>query len=36
MSNRTGDHEIYIINADGSGLQRLTYSPGLDWEPDVR
>lgn len=32
------DYEIYVMNADGSGVKRLTYSPGEDgwpsWSPD--
>jgi Tol biopolymer transport system component len=38
QSNRTGDHEIYVMNADGSGVRQLTDSDGLDvhpsWSPD--
>ena len=46
VSDRDGDpcgwscrtHEIYIMNADGSGLTRLTNYPGNDsspaWSPD--
>ncbi|HEX7294988.1 MAG TPA: chitobiase/beta-hexosaminidase C-terminal domain-containing protein, partial [Pyrinomonadaceae bacterium] len=37
-SNRTGDYEIYVMNADGSNVQRLTNSAGADrtpsWSPD--
>jgi len=37
-SNRDGDYEIYVMNADGSAIRRLTHSPGLDarpaWSPD--
>lgn len=40
-SNRSGNTEIYAINADGSGLQQLTHSGGEgrysrlpDWSPD--
>jgi len=33
-----GNWDIYVINADGAGLQRLTSSPGADytpsWSPD--
>ncbi len=33
-----GNREIYSIEADGSGLKRLTYNPGVDdyaaWSPD--
>src|SRR5205823_4164603 len=35
-----GDEEIYVMNADGSGVTRLTHSPGRDegdragWSPD--
>ena len=40
MSRRDGNWEIYIINADGSGLQRLTTDPAQDglptWSPDGR
>ena len=38
MSSRDGSWEIYIINADGSGLQHLTDDPADDglptWSPD--
>jgi hypothetical protein len=38
MSRRDEDWEIYVINADGSGLERLTESPAQDglptWSPD--
>jgi dipeptidyl aminopeptidase/acylaminoacyl peptidase len=37
-SARDGNDEIYVMNADGSGQTRLTFSPGLDlapaWSPD--
>ena len=37
-SDRDGNAEIYIINADGSGLERLTFSASADtspaWSPD--
>ena len=33
QSGDGGGNEIYLINADGSGLKRLTYSPGLDCWP---
>jgi Tol biopolymer transport system component len=37
-SSRDGDAEIYSMNADGSGLTRLTNDPGPDlhptWSPD--
>lgn len=40
MSRRDGNWEIYLINADGSGLQRLTNNPAEDglpaWSPDGR
>jgi Tol biopolymer transport system component len=33
-----GDYEIYTIKPDGTGLRRLTHSPGNDahqgWSPD--
>jgi Tol biopolymer transport system component len=38
MSSRDGNWEIYIMNADGSGLKRLTRDPAHDglpaWSPD--
>lgn len=30
---RDGNPEIYLINADGTGLQRLTYAPSPDTNP---
>ena len=33
VSDRDGDTEIYSVNADGTGLARLTYEPGVDEEP---
>ena len=37
-SDRDGNEEIYLMNADGSGLIRLTDDPGRDgnpsWSPD--
>lgn len=37
-SNRTGDWEIYVCNADGKGLRQLTNNKGSDngpkWSPD--
>ncbi len=39
-SNIGGDFDIYVINANGTGLYRLTYTPGDDieatWSPDGR
>ena len=32
-SNRDGNPEIYVMNADGSGVTRLTDHPGEDWDP---
>jgi Tol biopolymer transport system component len=32
-SDRDGDPEIYVMQADGSGPRRLTYSPGRDAHP---
>ena len=32
-SNRDGNHEIYVMNADGSDQTRLTNNSGTDWEP---
>jgi Tol biopolymer transport system component len=40
VSMRSGDEEIYVARADGSGVTRLTRSPGPDlspaWSPDGR
>lgn len=37
-SDRAGDFEIYVMNADGTGVTRLTDHPGSDlspsWSPD--
>jgi TolB protein len=37
-SSRDGEYEIYVMDADGSNIRRLTRSPGLDarpaWSPD--
>ena len=33
-SARSGELDIYVMNADGTDLQRLTDSPGRDFEPD--
>lgn len=39
-SDRSGDPEIYVANVDGTGLRRLTFTPGRDahptWSPDGR
>lgn len=39
-SNRDGDYEIYVMNADGSGVGRITDNPAADlypvWSPDGR
>jgi len=32
-SNRDGNWEIYVMNADGTGQTRLTNSPGADYYP---
>jgi Tol biopolymer transport system component len=32
-SNVQGNYEIYTVQADGSGLARLTNNPGEDWFP---
>jgi hypothetical protein len=38
VSNRDGNFEIYVMNADGSKQKRLTNNPGFDgvpsWSPD--
>ena len=40
MSERDGNHEIYVMNADGSGVTRLTHNDAADgqpiWSPDGR
>jgi dipeptidyl aminopeptidase/acylaminoacyl peptidase len=40
VSDRDGNLEIYVMNADGSGQRRLTRDPGVDgsptWSPDGR
>jgi Tol biopolymer transport system component len=40
QSNRDGNFEIYVMNADGSGQRRLTQNPAKDvspvWSPDGR
>lgn len=40
VSRRDGNAEIYVMNADGSGLRKLTRSPSYDrdpaWSPDGR
>jgi WD40 repeat protein len=40
MSRRDGNWEVYVVNLDGSGLQRLTRDPANDglpaWSPDGR
>ena len=33
MSNRDGNDEIYVMNADGSGQTRLTNNPADDFYP---
>ena len=35
QSNRTGDDELYLVNADGTDLQRLTWIPGRDAHPNI-
>ena len=32
-SDRDGNIEIYVMNADGTGLERLTDTPGNDYNP---
>jgi Tol biopolymer transport system component len=29
-----GDSEIYVMDADGANIQRLTHRPGADGHPD--
>ena len=33
-NDRDGNLDIYVMNADGSGVTRLTEHPGDDWGPD--
>jgi hypothetical protein len=33
VSDRDGNTEIYVMNADGTGQTRLTKDPGSDWSP---
>jgi uncharacterized repeat protein (TIGR01451 family) len=33
-SDRDGNNEIYVMNADGSGQTRITYNPTYDGKPD--
>lgn len=33
VSDRSGDLELYLARADGTGVTRLTDSPGPDWLP---
>ena len=38
VSDRDGDDEIYVMNADGSGVEQLTFNDSVDgdpaWSPD--
>src|SRR5690349_11511874 len=34
VSDRDGDEEIYVMNADGTEPKRLTRAPGRDAHPD--
>jgi Tol biopolymer transport system component len=33
-SDRDGDPQLYIMNADGSNPTRITHSPGWDFHPE--
>ena len=33
LSDRDGNGEIYVMNADGTGQKNLTNNPALDWFP---
>ena len=35
VSDRDGNNELYSMDADGSGLRRLTNHPSDDWQPDL-
>jgi hypothetical protein len=32
-SDRDGNNDIYVMNADGSGVSQLTNGPGDNWDP---
>jgi Tol biopolymer transport system component len=34
FSDASGNDEIWVVNADGTGLRRLTDHPGADFDPD--
>ncbi|HVK15827.1 MAG TPA: hypothetical protein VM533_02700, partial [Fimbriiglobus sp.] len=38
VSNRTGDYDVWLVNADGTGPRNLTANPARDtspaWSPD--
>ncbi len=34
VSDRSGHNQIYVMDADGSNVQRLTFSDGIDTSPD--
>ena len=33
MSNRDGDWDLYVMDADGTNVQQLTDTPGPEWGP---
>src|SRR6266566_317035 len=33
LSDRSGNNDIWVMNADGSGLTQLTTDPHIDWDP---
>ena len=33
VSDRDGNTEIYVMDADGGNLRRLTDNPAIDWDP---
>lgn len=35
-SNRSGNNDVWTMNANGSGLTNLTKAPGGDYNPDQR
>ncbi|CAN5301255.1 hypothetical protein BH20ACT5_BH20ACT5_01660 [soil metagenome] len=41
VSDRTGNHDLFVVRSDGTGLRQVTDTPGVqeanpDWSPDGR